>query len=125
MKIASVITTSNVNYSGAGKLKRLIIKDTPDASGDFDATIAINIDGIGATTLNYNDWALEGTDATHLSAVNLATSVESYFFGPATAAADQYPRGWQINMELYFSSSLVINLTNANAFVIIYDKDVF
>jgi len=125
MKIASAITTSNVNYSGAGKLKRLIIKDTPDASGDFDATIAINIDGIGATTLNMNDWALEGTDATHLAAVNLATSVESYFFGPATTSTSQFPRGWQINMELYFSSSLVITVTNANAFVIIYDKDVF
>lgn len=125
--ISSVMTDSNVNYSGSGKLRSIALRDTVDASLNLDATISINIDGAGAVSISLNNFigafssASTGADNAYPSLKKDGDVFNITYDGKVQSESCAYG----LDLNLHYQTSLVVTIANADNFIIVYDKEVF
>ena len=114
-KSGQIHTSGALSYSGSGILKSITVVDSSDGSQNYDATIVVNIDGVGAQTITLNNLKLDignvGSSNNHIiNSLDGETNFKSMFF---------------IEPNLEFTTSLAVTVSNANSFIIEYEREVY
>jgi hypothetical protein len=109
------IETSNISETGTGKLRYVQVQDTTDASGNYDATIQVNIDGKGAFTVNLNTMFKDSANSSH------DHGGKKEFLHNIVSSEGSI----KIPFDLSYRSSLAVTVTNADGFYIVWDEEVF
>ena len=103
------VTVSNKS----GTLRRIVVTDTSTGAGAWDATISINIDGLGAEVISITNFQVENLHANQAG---------EWVDDPAAAGADGV---FVFSTPMSFRSSLSITISNADGSIVVWDEDVF
>ncbi len=112
MSRRGVVSTSNVSFTGSGILNYVMVRDTADGSGDYNATVGINIDGEGSVSFALNNFTFgDGTNKVIVGNNGLINvpSWEGYI---------------KLECMLPFTTTCVVNVSSADSFFINYVKNV-
>ena len=117
----SQTSVGSVNVTGkSGKLNLVSVTDTTSGgTSTYDATISINIDGTGAVVFTLNDMKESSSGSNKSSYVNNNGNLIAEYVGTNIPALNQF----LFNLE--FSTSLVISVSNADSYYIVWEEDTF
>jgi hypothetical protein len=108
------VSVSNISETGSGRLRFIHIQDSAVAT-NFNATITINVDGTGNQVIALNTMFKSGEGAGE-SIGGKTDFVRS----TSGASADTM----KLELGLNFRSSLVVSVSGADGFLIVWDEDV-